>query len=307
MVVRKYSVPDADCIQEAKAVRLIYLDDKALFEAFDPVTFSPTFGANWEESLNKSTLQETAETRRDQQVQETLDVLEKMGEGRKMYVKIKYFVEKAFEKKPGIMHKFGLNDYDTAAQSQPLMVTFLYKMHTQCEDAEFKPALLAAGLTQPVIDAVAAVAKDLEIEEQEQDKFIKGSSSATDERIAQYNDSFWYWQQVARASKVIFYDNPTKQNEYELPHGSAGVSYVLEGKVTDGSNNNANLKDVVVAIVENNFATVTNAFGNYGFVAVPPGNYTLSFTLGGYQDKTVPITITQSGKVTQNASLVLAP
>ena len=134
MVVRKYSVPDADCIQEAKAVRLIYLDDKALFEAFDPVTFTPGFPNDWESALAEATNQETAEERGDVQQQETLDVLEQMASGRKIYIQVKYFVEKAFGNKKGIADAFGLNNYNEDSRSQSKMVHFLRRMHTNCED-----------------------------------------------------------------------------------------------------------------------------------------------------------------------------
>ena len=165
--------------------------------------------------------------------------------------------------------------------------------------------MIAAGLTQGVIDQLGDIAGQLDKEESQQESFIKNSPTATDERIELYNRTFGFWQKVAAASKVIFYGNDTKINVYELPHGTPGVEYKLEGKVTDGSNDNANLKGVVVAIVEINAATVTNAFGNYGFVNVEPGNYTLNFSLGGYVEQSTPITITQSGKLTKNASLLV--
>lgn len=306
MVVRKYNVPDADCIQEARAVRLIYIQDEDKFFAFDPDTFKPLFKDDWEISLNKSSATETAETRQDQLTVETEEVLALMADSRKKYIQIKYFVEKAFEKSEGKRNKFGLDNYEEASQNQHAMALFMENLETQCNEPVQKAALLAAGLGQPAIDEIGPLVKGLKGEEAEQEAFKKTSGSATDERIAQYNESFEFWQKVARASKVIFYDNPTKQNEYELPHGTPGVEYKVEGKVTDGSNDNANLKNVIVAIPQNGFATVTNAYGNYGFVNLEPGNYTLNFTLDGYAEQNIPITVTQSGKVTKNASLVIA-
>ena len=305
MVQRNYSVPDADCIQQAKAVRLLYLERENDFKAFDPVTFDANFASNWLKSLDDSTDQETAESRLDQQGQETLDVLGKMAESRKLYISTKYFIEKAFSNKPKLMDRFGLDNYEEASQKQALMVPFLRNLYLLCDSADLKPELIAVGLDQVRIDAIRDLAALLDKEETEQDSFILDSGSATQDRINQYNATFAFWQAVARASKSIYYDNLVLQNIFELPHGSAGVEYKLEGKVTDGSNNNANLKDVIVAIVEINFATVTNAYGNYGYVDVPPGNYTLRFTLDGYVEQNIPFTITQSGKVTKNVSLVV--
>ncbi len=305
MEIRHYHVPDADCIAEARAVREIYLTDEALFSAFDLMRFDLAYKTNWLAALDTATAQETAETRLDQQKQETQDVLAAMAEGRQVYALVKYFALKAFANKPDLAHKIGLNNYDTAQASQSSFAAFLANMQVQCDSAELKPALLAAGLTQPQIDNIGTVYNKLRDEDAEQTAFIKTSSSATDARVAVYNTAYRFWQQVAEAGKVIFYGNSTKLNEYKLPEGPQPDPDInVKGKVID-STNGAPLKGVAVKVKELDLETTTNFAGNYSFVSLPAGTYTLGFDRSGYTTQELPITVLATGVVVQNVSLVV--
>jgi hypothetical protein len=305
MVTRHYNVPDADCIQEAKAVRAIYLTDEAQFTAFNPTLFSAAFKADWQTALDNATNQQTAETRLDLQRQETEEVLAKMQQARALYIHVKYFVELAFAKKPALADSFGLDDYETASASQAAMVLFLSNMYNRCSDPALNPQLVAAGLTPAKILEIDTLRGELDTEEIQQDAFIKSSGTATDERINVYNTAYEFWQEVARASKVIFYGNSTKLNEYKLPEGPQPDPDInLKGKVTDSANNAA-LNEVVVKVVELDLTTKTNYAGNYSFVSIPAGSYTLQFVRPGYTTQNIPITVLASGVVVQNVSLVV--
>ena len=305
MDIRHYNVPDADCIQEAKAVRAIYLTDEAQFTAFNPTVFSAAFKNDWLSALDAATNQQTAETRLDLQRQETEEVLAKMQQARALYIHVKYFVELAFANKPALADSFGLDDYETASASQAAMVPFLSNMYNRCSDPTLNPQLIAAGLTPAKILEIDTLRSDLDKEETEQDAFIKTSGSATDARINVYNAAYVYWQEVARASKVIFYGNSTKLNEYKLPEGPQPDPDInVKGKATDSANNAA-MNEVVVKVVELDLTAKTNYAGNYFFVSIPAGSYTLQFVRPGYTTQNIPITVLATGVVVQNVSLVV--
>lgn len=305
MVTRHYNVPDADCIQEAKAVRAIYLTDEAQFTAFNPTLFSAAFKADWQTALDNATNQQTAETRLDLQRQETEEVLAKMQQARAIYIHVKYFVELAFAKKPALADSFGLDDYEAASASQAAMVLFLSNLYNRCSDPTLQPQLVGAGLSPAKILEIDTLRGELDNEEIQQDAFIKSSGTATDERINVYNRAYEFWQEVARASKVIFYGNSTKLNEYKLPEGPQPDPDInLKGKVTDSANNAA-LNEVVVKVVELDLTAKTNYAGNYFFVSIPAGSYTLQFVRPGYTTQNIPITVLASGVVVQNVSLVV--
>lgn len=305
MVTRKYNVPDADCMAEGLAVREIYLADEALFAAFDAVRFNAAFKTDWQDALADAAAHQTAETRLDQQKQETEDVLQAMATGRQCYAMVKYFAQKAYGTKPNLANKIGLNNYDTAHADQHEFALFLKNMHTQCNSAELKPLLLAEGMTQVHIDSIEAAYIALRDEEKEQGAFIKTSASATDDRITVYNRAYQHWQHVAEASKVVFYGNPTKLNEYKLPEGPQPDPDInFKGKAIDGTSGSP-LKNVLVKINALDLTTTTNYAGNYSFVSIPAGSYEVEYTLPGYSPQQLPITILASGVVVQNVSLVV--
>ena len=305
MVTRKYNVPDADCIAEALAVRESYLADEALFAAFDAVRFTSAFKTDWQDALADAAAQQTAETRLDQQKQETEEVLQAMAAGRQWYAVVKYFAQKAFATKPNLANKIGLNNYDTAHADQHEFALFLKNMHTQCNSTELKPLLLAEGMSQAQIDSIETAYLTLRDEEKEQGAFIITSGSATDERITVYNRGYQFWQQVAEASKVVFYGNPTKINEYKLPEGPQPDPDInFKGKAIDSANNSP-LKNVLVKINDIDLTTTTNYAGNYSFVSIPAGSYTVEYTLPGYSPQQLPITVLASGVVVQNVNLVV--
>lgn len=302
MVTRHYNVPDADCIQEAKAVRAIYLTDEAQFTAFNPTLFSAAFKADWQSALDDATNQQTAETRLDLQRQETEEVLAKRSSA--LYIHVKYFVELAFAKKPALADSFGLDDYEAALASQAAMVLFLSNMYNRCSDPALNPQLVAAGLTPAKILEIDTLRGELDTEEIQQDAFIKSSGTATDERINVYNTAYEFWQEVGARQQGYFYGNSTKLNEYKLPEvAEPDPDINLKGKVTDSANNAA-LNEVVVKWLVG-FNHQTNYAGNYSFVSIPAGSYTLQFVRPGYTTQNIPITILASGVVVQNVSLVV--
>ncbi len=303
MVVRKYNIPDADMMEDSRTNRTIFGTDKALFIALNP-DFDDPFAANWLLSIEASEAAETAETREDQQEQETADVEAVMVLARAKYNEVKYYVETVFADKPAIQNKFGLDNYGKAATDQNEMALFLKNLHTQCTVPANQALLEAAGLTVIKIGEIATLYGNLTTENPEQDAFIKTSGSATDARVTVYNATYAFRQRVNRASKVVFAGNPTKLNEYKLPGGSSEESFNIEGKVTDAANN-LPLHKVTVLIVEPDITDKTTTLGNYGFVEVPPGTYTLRFTLEGYNTVERPVTVLQGGKVVENVSMTV--
>ena len=301
-MAHSFSVPAADMLQEARTMQAIFIQDKTTFKDFDG-SFDDPFADDWLTSIDTADAAETAETRLDEQKLETAGVLDTMAQARQIYNLCKYFIEKAFADKKELQDKFGLNNYDTDGYDQRKMSNFLSNLYSMCQNADYKPALLTAGLTQTQIDNIGTLRDKFNEFNTKQNTFIKQTAQATAERDALYNDAYSFMQRVNRASKVLFAGNEVKLNQYALPHGSPGEIFNVEGKVTDATNNGQELKGVLVEIKELDLSTLTNFYGNYGFVDVPAGSYTLQFTLAGYGPKTVPFTMVANGKLVSNQSL----
>lgn len=302
---RIYNMPDTEMFSTGRTHRGHFITYKPQFMAFDP-DFNDPFEANWLLSIEASEGYETAETRDDQLQQETLEVLETMAACGKSYIGMKYFIEKAFATKPAIRQKFGLDDYEEASQSQRKMATFMLNLHTQSMVPAHNALLLAAGCTPTRISEIFDLKQKLSADDSEQNIFKTAEPVATKGRITQYNTTFDFDQKVNRASKVIFYNMPEELNLFLFPrHSEPDEVFNVLGTVTDAAS--APLSAVQVQLIGSAalpiLVTTTDSNGEYGFAAIPPGNYTLEFTKAGFATQTLPVTVPASGQVTVNASM----
>ncbi len=304
MLERAFGVPDPDMFESGRTMRQLFLDHKAPFVALD-VSVDDPYAADWLTSIETSEGVETDETRTDQQMSETAEVLEQMGRGRKKYIEMKYYIEGAFESSPAIKNKFGLNNYDEAANNQPRMITFLKNLHTQSEVPGYKAELLAHGCTQPQIDEILTIHDSLAGKDTAQNTFIQESPEATKKRITQYNTTYGFAQKINRLSKVVYYGDPVMLNTFNLPEGPGPDPDInVKGKATDAANGSP-LKGVAVKIIGLDITTTTNAYGNFHFVSIPAGIYKLEFKLTGYTTLQNDITVLASGVVNSNAVLTV--
>lgn len=301
---RNFNVPAGEMLTQSRAVRQLFIDDKALFAGLD-ADFNDPFAADWLASIEASEGYQTGEQREDAQMILTDQVLGDLKAARSAYKTAKFFVEKAFADQPSVLRLFGLDDFEEARDSQSKMATFLGTLHANCMSPVYNPALTAAGMTPAHIMAIQDAKNNFATENQTQDAFIMKTQVATRERDNQYNATFEFWQKVNRASKVIFEDDPLKLNLYLLPEGPQPDPDInFKGKAVD-SNTGAGLKGVAVEIKELGLVVETNFYGNYNFAGVPAGTYTVAYMLPGYGTQELPITILASGVVVQNVSLVV--
>lgn len=301
---RNFNVPSGEMLTQSRAVRLLFNADKVLFKDLDDA-FSDPYSDDWLASIEASEVYQTGEQREDYQMILTDQVLADMQAARSAYKRAKYFIEKAFGDRPSDLRYFGLDDYEDARDDQRKMSVFLGILHAACINPTYNTALTTAGMTPADIAAIETAKNNFASDNQTQDAFIMATQDATRTRDKQYNSTFEYWQKVNKASKVIFEDDPIKLNEYKLPEGPQPDPDInLKGKVLDALNNTP-LKNVVVKITELDIVTTTNYAGNYNFVSIPAGTYTLRFVLAGYVTQEIPVTILASGVVVQNVSLAV--
>src|SRR5690606_18337071 len=77
----------------------------------------------------------------------------------------------------------------------------------------------------------------------------------------------------------------------------------ISGKVVDSKSQNP-MANVVVAIANTNFTTLTNDSGYFIFDAVPAGDQMVQIRSTGFRDQLIPVTITE-GKVIDLGVVVL--
>lgn len=299
---RNFNVPSGEMLTQSRAVRLIFLNDKAEFVALDN-SFTDPFAADWLASIEASEAYPTDEVREDEQQTLTDKVLQDMKTARTVYKKTMYYVKSAFPNNKRIWDEFGENDYESMRENQSKYAQFFNRLHGKV--AQYNAELTAAGMPGTLAPEIKDATNAFTSENQLQDEMIRTTQDATRDRNNQYNATFEFWQKVNRASKVIFEDDPIKLNEYLLPEGPQPDPDInFKGKAVD-SKTGAGLKGVAVELKELGLAVETNFYGNYYFAGVPAGTYTAAYTLPGYGTQELPITILASGVVVQNVSLVV--
>ncbi len=88
---------------------------------------------------------------------------------------------------------------------------------------------------------------------------------------------------------------------WQQPGNPGSAPAFIQGRVTDAANGAA-LADVNVSTGTGGYFTTTDATGNYSLPAAP-GNFTLTFTLAGYNSVTKTVTVNYQQTQTVNAAL----
>jgi flagellin-specific chaperone FliS len=290
-MARNYNMPDDDMLEYNRDMRAIFITHKAEFITWDTAVFSDPFADDWLTAIEAAEGAQTDEERDDEQTGLTAIVQEQMFLSRKKHAQVKYYVNKAFENNPSARNEFGLDDYDEAAQSQKKMVTFLARQF-RLANGKYKTQMLAAGFTQPMIDELEDMWKELAQENTDQNVFVKTTTLDTQAREAVMNTAHAFARKVNAASKAMYYDDVIKQNLYLFPRSDESAqSFSLVGNVSEQGTGNL-MKNVSVQVMQNGIVRKTDAQGEYGVAGLGAGTFTLQFTRTGYQPLTLDVTIT---------------
>ena len=298
--MKKYNMSDAVMFQRSRTIRQHLIDNLPDFQVLDP-DFNAVFIADWLAAIEDSENWENAETRLDRQGQETAEVLEAMQNARQHYILVKYFVLKAYANKPKVLEKFGLDDYDDAAYNQALMVPFLANLHKQCTDPAHSADLSAVNLTAAHVGNLLNLKNILSTEDTQQNVFIANTQLATQDREKQHNATFSFWQKTNAASKVVYINDPVKLNLFLYPRRNE-TALSIEGTVTNTSGGGL-LQGVAVSVQGQSITVLTDENGDYGIAGLAAGSYTLVFTLAGFIEQTIPVTIGLSSSNVVNVAL----
>lgn len=278
--VRNYNMSDATMCQQSRVKRQLFINNKSDFTDFDP-DFDGSFDADWLTFIENAEAVQTDETRDDVLQQETQDVLEAMRAARKKIVEVEFFAKKAFPDKPLKLDEFGFGNVTALANTQATMVTFLTNLYNLV-NVKYNAEFLAVNYLQTKIDEILAIKDLLANENTEQDTFAQTSSQDTAARIDTLNKAFEFWQKVNAASKAIYYDDPIKLNLFLFPRNTESPETVsIQGTVRDVAAQP--LANVQVQIESIGVSVTTDSNGEYIIGGLAVGNYTVKFSLAGYQ------------------------
>lgn len=299
-------LPDLGMIEFSGTYRLGFIARRLAFIDLDP-DFDLPFEAEWLAAINASIAEPTDEYREDQQILMTNDVLALMADGRKAYRLQRYFVNKAFPGNKDLQNLFGLDNYADAAQSQKEMCGLLFEMHKTATSPLYAPALTAAGYKAADVAAILTLMENLNTGNWTQNDFIRNSPIATKQRYNVHAHTWSFAQKVRAAAGVIYYDDVETYNFFLFPASSENpAAFNILGMAKNASTGTV-LTGVTVKLSPLGVSTTTDAAGKYGYGAVPPGTYTITFMLEGFATLTKEVTVPASGQVTVDAEMTPNP
>jgi hypothetical protein len=254
-ISRLFSASDAQMLEFARVVHGYNVTDLADFTAFDP-DFDATWAASLLTAISNAENFSSDNQLIDVLAQLTLDVEAKMKECRQFFQGMKFFIEKAFPKKPGTWDEFGYNDYGRSRSNQARMIQFMLDLHesatkyaTQLDNANF-------GATR--IAEIATLAQELQTLNTQQESAKGGRSTASNDRVIMLNHAWAMTQTVRKAAKVIYMNNWGKWQLYNIPWGGEGQPPQQPEEIVGTVPYGVTLGVLIPSMQPNSVLTITN-------------------------------------------------
>ena len=304
-IKRAYAISDSEMLEDSKTVHELYVNDMADFNNFDSL-FDMQFANDWQNAYSLANDAPTDELYRDQIQGKTEKVVDAMAACRKKYNETKYYVKKAFPNSLAIQQEFGLDDYDKARKSDLKLFEFMSRMHTIADKYKAELTDAAVGYTLAKISEIQALATILDTQNIDQEVYVKGQLTTTQDRVIKMNDVWGFRSRIAEAAKLIYEDNFAKYQQYLLPAtGSNAEDYAILGTVTDATTN-APIENARLILQPIGAKVYSNSLGKYGFADnLPPGDYNLEVEALDYSPKSAQITVISADEtITNNFNLV---
>lgn len=305
-IKRLYRITDTSMLQDSQTTAQLFQTDLALFTAYDP-TLTAAFHTAWLSAITTAQAVITDEQYRDQITVKTQTVKDQMKLCSNKYNEVKYFVLKAFPGNIAIQNEFGLDNYDSARQSDIKLQEFMQTMHAAAVKYTAELTNPLVGYTAAKIAQIQTLGDSLDTKNIDQEVFIKNQGTTTQDRVIKMNAVWASRTLVAAAAKIVFLNNFAKYQQYLLPPSEAAASDLgLTGTVTEQATGQP-LVGAQAKIVQLNVTELTDEFGKYGFADnLAAGTYTLEISAAGYQTFSTQVTIISSDEtVVVNAALVV--
>ena len=210
---RQYDQPDSEMRQRMRTMHGHYLADVAAFTAFNP-TLTPAFGTQWAAALDAADQATSGTTLRGNLKQDTQTVETLMDQARTQVQMLFYYVEQAFPNNPGRLDQYGKPQYAAARQSHDKMRTLLATALTSA--TRDQAALAPHGFGPDKLAALTEVTQNLSRADTDQEIRKGTNTEGADAYVQLQNAAYAFGQQVSRAAKVAFAQDPVKQRLYRL-------------------------------------------------------------------------------------------
>jgi hypothetical protein len=228
-VVRLFSTSDAKMLEFARLIHGFFLTDLADFTAFDP-DFDPVYAAAFLASIVAAESFSSDDQLIDVMATATVEVEENMKACRDYFQSSKYFIEKAYPKKPTVWNEFGYNDYMESRQVQAKMIQFMLHFHETA--TKYSAELIAVNFDAAKIAEIKSLADALQAANFVQETIRKERTTKTQNRVTLLNECWENCQTIRKAAKAVYAENWGKWQLYLLPWGGEGEAPAPTEEIT---------------------------------------------------------------------------
>lgn len=211
---RQFPHTDADMLAASSAYRLLATDHLAELEAFDP-ELNATFLNDWNAAIDAAIDLPTDESTMDVMQGFTNEVNTRHEACMEAMRDLRYYASKAFAKSGWQWAFLNFNALNKARHSTSRTVVYLMTVHRVA--TALSAPLLAKGMLPAQIDALQTTAQALLVADIDQEHHKHERLMLTRKRVQTMNLAWSFCQQVNRASKSVFADQPVLLQVFELP------------------------------------------------------------------------------------------
>jgi len=222
-VVRNFSKPDDEMLQQSDVLLESFEDNKSLFIGPFP-QFADPFATEWASTIAAARLLLPDYASATDQVMETETLEALMNEGRNLFQTVILYVQLAFPNDPNMLKLFGQSQYNSARASHLKLPVLMRTMYTQASKPEYKKALMDKGLTELQINSLETLAASIVSQNVVQEKAKNERSLAASERITAMNAVWEKNSLVCMCAKMVFQNDAARYNLFLLNDGEAPKS-----------------------------------------------------------------------------------
>ncbi|HPI39089.1 MAG TPA: hypothetical protein PK397_14195 [Ignavibacteriaceae bacterium] len=213
-IVRKYNIPDADMISEARNKLTAFNEDKAGFISYDP-DFRDPFSTDFESLINEGESTPDDEMIKGEMLSYTNRVDTALENCRVHFQEMKYFIEKAFPTDYAKQTEFGYRMYEQVRLNHDKMVQFMRNLFDTAK--KYETDLTAVNYTADKIARIDTLRLELIDADKVQDNYIKNRPVYTQNRVIAMNRIWDGLVKICNAGKNIFRNDYAKLQKYDIP------------------------------------------------------------------------------------------
>ena len=215
---RLFVCADEEMLQQADVRLGSFIKYKSRFSLRFPTLADP-FSSDWAITIAdaREMLPDYASLANQSAETTSLDTI--MAQGRELFQTLLLYTSIAFPRRTSLLKLMGQSQYESARKSQLKLSSLLLNAYAMASKPEFKPALIAKGMTEPEIESLNTLAKSISDQNIAQEKAKKDRSIDSKERVAAMNAVYEKMATVCQCAKLVFKDDAALYKLFLLYNG----------------------------------------------------------------------------------------